>query len=57
MLTVAVVFVAVLVEEGQHHIKSEAVLRIGQLLQLPLPVLSTLGMIFPTYVQSTNKQH
>jgi len=37
----------VLVEEQKHYIKSDAVLRIAQLLGEPLRVLGTIGLVFP----------
>ena len=39
----------VLVEKDQCHIKSEAVLRIGQQLEMPLPILTTLAFPLPLF--------
>lgn len=38
----------VLVEEGASHVRSEAILRIGQRLGLPFPALAALGLLVPT---------
>lgn len=41
----------VLVEDGQHSVKSQAILRIGQHLNPPLGQLATLGFIVPNFLR------
>eukprot|EP00894_Picocystis_sp_ML_P003957 jgi/Pico_ML_1/54474/g4815.t1 len=39
----------VLVEEKEHHLKSDAILRIAQACDMPLPVASSLMFLFPAF--------
>mmetsp|Transcript_14136 Transcript_14136/g.45095 ORF Transcript_14136/g.45095 Transcript_14136/m.45095 type:complete len:176 (+) Transcript_14136:611-1138(+) len=41
----------VLVEEGAHWVKSDAVLRIGQLLEMPIPILASLAFPVPSFIR------
>lgn len=42
-----------LVEEGQHYIKSDAILRIASRLMLPMPLVAAALMPFPYFVKDT----
>lgn len=41
----------VLVEENESYIKSDAILKIAQYLQLPFPVLANLGFPLPLFIR------
>jgi predicted DCC family thiol-disulfide oxidoreductase YuxK len=43
----------VLVEEGQHYIKSDAILRIASRLALPMPLVAAALMPFPYFIKDT----
>lgn len=43
----------VLVEKDESYIKSDAILRIGKLLEVPFPVLAGLGMLVPHILRDT----
>lgn len=43
----------VLVEENESYIKSEAILRIAQYLQIPFPILGQIGLPLPLFIRDS----